>query len=45
MGNDSQGLLDLKKNFGLVNVKYNSISRELTIHGKQESLDKALAAI
>lgn len=34
MGNDSQGLLDLKKNFGLVNVKYNSISRELTIHGK-----------
>ena len=33
MGNDSQGLNEIKKNFDLKNVKFNSISGELQLYG------------
>ncbi|CAD8152835.1 unnamed protein product [Paramecium octaurelia] len=45
MGNDSQGLNEIKKNFDLKSVKFNSISGELQLFGDQKHLDAAIISI
>ncbi|CAK75656.1 unnamed protein product (macronuclear) [Paramecium tetraurelia] len=45
MGNDSQGLNEIKKNFDLKSVKFNSISGELQLFGDQKNLDAAIISI